>query len=297
MSLLSEVVAEEASIGVADGLFAAVLAARAQVVVPAGGTVDFLAPWSTATLARPTWRSPCSDWASPPWASWPHCRRPACRTGSGRTRPSATRWSEARVGNWPGCATAPSSDGCGWPAARIPIEGRRRRRRSNPASSGGCPRPMPVPRARSSRCRSGWGSRRCWWADCRGVGTPTAGRCWCPGALPRGIRAHRPHRGRAACLRRLPPTCCGSRPGPSWSTPGGTPWWSAGEACFGPDPPALGRGGPWEQVVAWAGPWPVTERWWSVRRRRARLQVVTAAGVARLLCTERGRWWVEALYD
>ncbi len=56
-------------------------------------------------------------------------------------------------------------------------------------------------------------------------------------------------------------------------------------------------GGPWEQVVGWAGPWPATERWWSVRRRRARLQVVTADGVARLLCTERGQWWVEALYD
>jgi len=56
-------------------------------------------------------------------------------------------------------------------------------------------------------------------------------------------------------------------------------------------------GGPWQPVVGWAGPWPVTERWWSVRRRRARLQVVTADGVARLLCTERGQWWVEALYD
>jgi len=50
-------------------------------------------------------------------------------------------------------------------------------------------------------------------------------------------------------------------------------------------------------VLAWGGPWPVTERWWSVRRRRARLQLVTADGVARLLCTERGQWWVEALYD
>jgi protein ImuB len=56
-------------------------------------------------------------------------------------------------------------------------------------------------------------------------------------------------------------------------------------------------GGPWQAVVGWAGPWPVTERWWSVRRRRARVQVVTADGVARLLCTERGQWWVEALYD
>jgi protein ImuB len=56
-------------------------------------------------------------------------------------------------------------------------------------------------------------------------------------------------------------------------------------------------GGPWQPVAGWAGPWPVTERWWAVRRRRARLQVVTADGVARLLCTERGQWWVEALYD
>ena len=47
-------------------------------------------------------------------------------------------------------------------------------------------------------------------------------------------------------------------------------------------------GGPWAQVVGWAGPWPVTERWWSVRRRRARLQVVTADGVARLLVHRAG---------
>jgi protein ImuB len=55
--------------------------------------------------------------------------------------------------------------------------------------------------------------------------------------------------------------------------------------------------GPWQAVTAWAGPWPVTERWWAVRRRTARLQVVTEDGVARLLRTERGRWWVEAVYD
>ena len=57
------------------------------------------------------------------------------------------------------------------------------------------------------------------------------------------------------------------------------------------------EGGPWQPVVAWAGPWPVTERWWSVRRRRARLQVVMADGTARLLYNERTQWWVEALYD
>ena len=72
----------------------------------------------------------------------------------------------------------------------------------------------------------------------------------------------------------------------------------SGGACSRPGIERLSvEGGPWQPVLGWAGPWPVTERWWSVRRRRARLQLVTADGVARLLCTERGQWWVEALYD
>jgi protein ImuB len=52
-------------------------------------------------------------------------------------------------------------------------------------------------------------------------------------------------------------------------------------------------------VAAWAGPWPCVERWWDPRRqrRRARLQVTTAAGSAYLLVVEGGRWWVEATYD
>jgi protein ImuB len=52
-------------------------------------------------------------------------------------------------------------------------------------------------------------------------------------------------------------------------------------------------------VVAWAGPWPVDQHWWDreARRRRARFQVVTADGTARLLALEGGRWWLEATYD
>ena len=58
-------------------------------------------------------------------------------------------------------------------------------------------------------------------------------------------------------------------------------------------------GGPPVAVVAWAGPWPVDERWWdaAARRRRARWQLVTADGAAHLLCLEGGRWVVEAVYD
>lgn len=57
-------------------------------------------------------------------------------------------------------------------------------------------------------------------------------------------------------------------------------------------------GGPSGEVVAWAGPWPVDERWWdpATHRRRARIQVVTATG-AHLLALEGRRWRAEATYD
>lgn len=52
-------------------------------------------------------------------------------------------------------------------------------------------------------------------------------------------------------------------------------------------------------IVAWAGPWPVDERWWdrSRHRRRARFQVLDAEGTAHLVSVEAGRWWLEATYD
>jgi protein ImuB len=58
-------------------------------------------------------------------------------------------------------------------------------------------------------------------------------------------------------------------------------------------------GGPWSAVTAWAGPWPVDERWWdeAAHRRRARWQVVTADGAAHLLSQQGDRWEVEATYD
>jgi protein ImuB len=58
-------------------------------------------------------------------------------------------------------------------------------------------------------------------------------------------------------------------------------------------------GGPWEEITAWAGPWPADERWWdrTAHRRLARIQVVLRSGDAHLLALEGGRWWVEASYD
>ncbi len=52
-------------------------------------------------------------------------------------------------------------------------------------------------------------------------------------------------------------------------------------------------------IVAWAGPWPLDERWWHPRahRRQARFQVVLDDGSAHLLVLEAKRWWREATYD
>ena len=52
-------------------------------------------------------------------------------------------------------------------------------------------------------------------------------------------------------------------------------------------------------ITAWAGPWPVHERWWDPAGHvsLARFQIVTADGVARLVATGEGRWWVEGTYD
>jgi protein ImuB len=54
-----------------------------------------------------------------------------------------------------------------------------------------------------------------------------------------------------------------------------------------------------EAVTAWAGPWPVDERWWDppAHRRRARLQVIVESGAAYLVAVEGGQWFIEALYD
>jgi protein ImuB len=88
----------------------------------------------------------------------------------------------------------------------------------------------------------------------------------------------------AASAGPAPAAGVGHPPGHPGSGPGGLPG---------------GRAGRWAAVAAWAGPWPCDERWWDPRghRRRARLQVTTADGVAYLLVVEAGRWAVEATYD
>ena len=73
---------------------------------------------------------------------------------------------------------------------------------------------------------------------------------------------------------------------------------SRGEASAAPQKltDSTGRS---QAVVAWAGPWPLDERWWrpSARRRQARFQLVLDDGSAHLCVLESGRWQREATYD
>lgn len=66
-------------------------------------------------------------------------------------------------------------------------------------------------------------------------------------------------------------------------------------------PPAVLRrvDGRKSRITAWAGPWPLDERWWdrAARRRQARFQLVLDDGTAHLCAVEGGRWQREATYD
>jgi len=57
-------------------------------------------------------------------------------------------------------------------------------------------------------------------------------------------------------------------------------------------------GEPPRPVAGWAGPWPLSERWWdpAAARRRARFQLLTGDGRAWLAAVQHGRWLIEAGY-
>jgi protein ImuB len=80
----------------------------------------------------------------------------------------------------------------------------------------------------------------------------------------------------------------------------GRPVAVSGRGLVSAEPARLSvAGGPWQPLVAWAGPWLVDERWWDrrSRRRQARFQVLSEDGVARLVALDAGRWLVLATYD
>jgi protein ImuB len=74
----------------------------------------------------------------------------------------------------------------------------------------------------------------------------------------------------------------------------------SGRAQLSAPPAWLAAGpGPARAITCWAGPWPVTERWWDPERirRQARFQLVTEDGDAWLAVLQDGQWLIEARYD
>lgn len=62
---------------------------------------------------------------------------------------------------------------------------------------------------------------------------------------------------------------------------------------------STGRRAELQKITAWAGPWPVKERWWDASAKRSinRFQLVDALGVAWLLVLEGNNWTAEGRYD
>jgi protein ImuB len=66
-------------------------------------------------------------------------------------------------------------------------------------------------------------------------------------------------------------------------------------------PPAVmvSQTGSRRELTAWAGPWPLDERWWdaAAARTASRFQVVDGEGMAWLLVLDGEGWWAEGRYD
>jgi len=78
----------------------------------------------------------------------------------------------------------------------------------------------------------------------------------------------------------------------------GTPVTVAARGDLSATPALVALGRKRLRITAWAGPWPVSERWWSTEARRyARLQVELADGSAALLVCEGGQWKAVGWYD
>jgi hypothetical protein len=290
---ISDITAVE--VGVADGLFAAVLAARSGLVVPAGGTPGFLAPFPVGILGRPELAEllarlgirTLGDFAALPeshvlgrfGADGVACHMVAggrsgelgdlCQPVAGRRvgeQRAAGRQAGAVVGEpgfWGGVSDTDARAGRALAAVQdlIGPDGVVTARLQGGRG--------PAQRARFTTWNAGEGRVDSF------LGAPWPGRI--PSPAPAVVHP-------APLLAELADA--------DWQ-----PVSVSGRGLLTAVPSRLSvEQHPWSTVTAWAGPWPSDERWWSRSRRRgARLQAVTGSD-AHLLLVERGRWWVEATY-
>lgn len=286
-------------LGVAEGLFAAGLAARAGETVAPGATAAFLAPWPVATLGTPELGEllprlglrtlgalaalPARDVLARFGAAGGRCQRvarglegelPGCRTPGLAARLAALQhgvplrnhqpgfWGEASAADERAAETLTALQRQLGPEAvvvAVPTGGRGPDDRA---------RFVTWSPASPSSPRAGDGRAAPW-----------------PGQLPPPAPA------RVAPVEREVPAEVVDATGAAVGVTG------RGLLTAPPARLSVG-GGPWTEVTGWSAPWPVEEGWWSrARRRSVRLQVTTAGGRAHLLVVGRGRWRLAATYD
>jgi protein ImuB len=289
-------------VGIAEGLFAAALAASVDTIVPVDGTADFLAPLPVTVLgqqdlARLLVRLGISTLGT--FAELPE-RSVLARLGADGVR--GHRLARAVAGEQPGlhhpqaarqvaalrrslAATGPTADQPGFWGERAQADLRAEAALTALQARLGAGA-VQVLRRHGGRSPSDrervvtWGGRE---AACSGQNRPGADEEPWPGHLPPPAPAlvHRPP---------LPAQLV---------DPTGQPVVVQGRSALTAPPHRLAlAGGRWTPVENWAGPWPIWERWWTSRtRRQAHLQVVTAQGAAHLLAARPDGWWLLATYD
>jgi protein ImuB len=323
-----------AGVGIADGLFCAVVAATSvlnrsvslggstrsispplppePVVVAPGSSADFLSPWPVTILERPELadllcRLGVSTLGA--FAQLPHRQVLARFGGDGAVCRAVAAGKEGelpglRIPHWTGGTHS------GSPAAQVRQLGffgadAGAEARATEALSAVAhllhPEAVLVGRLRGGRGPSER-ARLLPWGE-KNAGTLPEGRF-------RGNVLTTSLGRRAATTDHLPAPWPGQVPSPSPILVLGEPLRAelvdSGGTAVGADatgtatsPPARLslNGGPWKDISAWAGPWPCDERWWSRnRRRQVRMQVITSDGAAYMLIGRRG-WWVEGFYD
>jgi hypothetical protein len=283
-------------VGVADGLFAATLAARSSVVVASSTTPSFLAPWSLSVLGR-------SELAVT-------LQRLGVHT-LGQFAALPRRHVLARFGaDGAACHAVARGEEGELPDLRDPaifrrlqvVQGERAEGPRQPGFFGGASAADARAARVFVRVQDRLGSESVLVGSLRGGRSPSERAQLVPWGAEMASSVNAP--------RRAPPPWPGRLPAPSpamvLERPAsvelfdidGRPLAVSGRGLLSAAPWRFSvDGGPFQEVAAWAGPWPSTERWWASRRRRARLQVVTTSGIAALVALEGGHWSLEGIYD
>ncbi len=285
-------------VGMADGLFASVLAARGGLVVPAGGTREFLAPFPMGVLGNPELAEllerlgirTLGDFASLPeshvlgrfGADGVVCHMVASGQSGELAEPGGLRLSTTgrRVDQLRNGVPAAAGQSGFW--GGVSDTDARAARALTAVQHLLGPDSVVTVRLQGGR-NPGEQARFVTWNAHETPDTTTIHAPW-PGRIPPPA---------PASIHTVPLPA-------ELIDVAGAPVTVSGRGLLTAIPSRLSvERCPWTTVTAWAGPWPTDERWWSrSRRRSARMQVVTDANAhARLLLAERGRWWVEATYE